>query len=186
MGVNSRWRRVVALTRATVHLRMRGVKGGWKAVYGGARPHIVNLGEIRLGERVTIGGPLFASELHVRENGALIIGDNVLISAGVSIHCRESIHIGDNARLAPLVAVIDTDAHELVPGSGVRSAPVFIGADVWVARGAQVLAGVSIGDGAVVGAGAVVTRDVPPHTLVVGVPARVIRQLSYVPGVQRQ
>ncbi len=49
-----------------------------------------------------------------------------------------------------------------------------IGNDVWIASGAVVTRGVSIGDGAVVGANAVVTRDVPPFSIVVGSPARVI------------
>lgn len=49
-----------------------------------------------------------------------------------------------------------------------------IGNDVWIAAGAQILHKVTIGDGAVVGAGAIVTKDVPPYSIVVGVPAKVI------------
>lgn len=56
------------------------------------------------------------------------------------------------------------------------SQPVTLGHDVWIGHGATVLAGVSIGTGAAVGAGAVVSRDVPPYTLVAGVPARVLRE----------
>jgi acetyltransferase-like isoleucine patch superfamily enzyme len=48
---------------------------------------------------------------------------------------------------------------------------------VWIAAGAMVLQGVTVGDDAVVAAGAVVTKDVPPRTLVAGVPARVLRAL---------
>ncbi|HDZ8876661.1 hypothetical protein J4G66_16215 [Aeromonas dhakensis] len=51
-----------------------------------------------------------------------------------------------------------------------------IGNDVWIGANAIILPGVTIGDGAVVGAGAVVTRDVPDYAIVVGVPAKVIRQ----------
>ncbi|MCW5691698.1 MAG: chloramphenicol acetyltransferase [Pseudolabrys sp.] len=56
-----------------------------------------------------------------------------------------------------------------------RSSHVSIGHDVWIGHGAIVLAGKSIGTGAVVGAGAVVTKDVPPYTIAVGNPARVLR-----------
>ncbi|WAP69403.1 DapH/DapD/GlmU-related protein [Jiella pelagia] len=53
---------------------------------------------------------------------------------------------------------------------------VTIGNDVWIGHGAVVMPGVSIGDGAVIGAGAVVTRNVPPFTIAVGVPAAPIRE----------
>lgn len=55
-------------------------------------------------------------------------------------------------------------------------APGVIGNDVWIGAGATILYGVNIGDGAVIGACAVVSRDVPPYTVVAGVPARPIRR----------
>lgn len=59
--------------------------------------------------------------------------------------------------------------------NGGRPGGVTIGNDVWVGHAAIILPGVSIGHGAVVGAGAVVTRDVPPYTIVGGIPAKTIR-----------
>lgn len=53
---------------------------------------------------------------------------------------------------------------------------VTIGHDVWIGHGAIVLPGVSVGNGAIIGAGSVVTKEVPPYTVVVGNPARVLRQ----------
>jgi acetyltransferase-like isoleucine patch superfamily enzyme len=55
--------------------------------------------------------------------------------------------------------------------------PVTIEDDVWIGANAVVLPGVRIGTHAVVAAGAIVTKDVPPHSLVAGVPAKVIKQL---------
>lgn len=57
-----------------------------------------------------------------------------------------------------------------------RAHPVRIGHDVWIGHGAIILPGVTIGNGAAIGAGAVVTKDVPPYTVVAGVPARIIRE----------
>lgn len=51
-----------------------------------------------------------------------------------------------------------------------------IGNDVWIGAGVQVLSGVTIGDGCVIGAGAIVTKDVPPYSIVTGVPGKVIRK----------
>ena len=53
--------------------------------------------------------------------------------------------------------------------------PVVVGNDVWIGERAMVLGGVTVGDGAIIGAGAIVTKDVPPFSIVAGVPARVIR-----------
>lgn len=57
-----------------------------------------------------------------------------------------------------------------------RADAITVGHDAWIGHGATVLPGVTVGDGAVVGAGAVITKDVAPYTIVVGVPARPIRE----------
>ncbi len=57
-------------------------------------------------------------------------------------------------------------------------APTIIGRNAWVGVNATILPGVKIGDGAIVAAGAVVTKDVPPKTLVGGVPARILKKLD--------
>lgn len=74
--------------------------------------------------------------------------------------CHESANVKDQIRLPAAIAKGD---------------PV-IGNDVWIGTNAVILRGVAIGDGAIVAAGAVVTKDVPPYTIVGGVPAKVIRQ----------
>ena len=72
------------------------------------------------------------------------------------------------------VQIQDTNFHRL-RGTIETTRPVRIEDGVWIAANATVLKGVTIGQGAVVAAGAVVTKDVPPRTMVAGVPARVIR-----------
>lgn len=76
--------------------------------------------------------------------------------------------------------------HQVTIGADRRRTPV-IGSDVFIGAGAKVIGGVTVGDGARVGANAVVVRDVPPHSTVVGIPARVVRQrlaeATLVPGM---
>jgi acetyltransferase-like isoleucine patch superfamily enzyme len=96
---------------------------------------------------------------HIRANGGLRIGSRVMIASHVIITTRSH-----PVRL-PRYAIVE-------------DAPIDIGDDVWIGAGAVILPGVSIGNGAVVAAGAVVSSSVPPHTLVAGIPAKVIRTLQ--------
>ena len=90
--------------------------------------------------------------------------------------------LGNYAMIGPRVAIVGRDHLFTKPGtpiifSGRPELPsTEIGDDVWIGYGAIVIAGVSIGRGAIVAAGAVVTRDVPPYTIVGGVPAKRIGQ----------
>ncbi len=65
---------------------------------------------------------------------------------------------------------------EDLPSAWDNHGDIVVGSDVWIGYEAVILAGVTIGDGAIIGARAVVTRDVPPYTLVGGVPAKPIRK----------
>ena len=77
-------------------------------------------------------------------------------------------------------AVLATINHDLEPSKMRKNhyAPIIIGKHVWIGSNATILSGVTIGDWAVVGAGAVVTKDVPPMTVVGGVPAKVIHRIK--------
>lgn len=107
-------------------------------------------GGVRLGNRVEINN--FSI---VNGTGGVDIGDDTLIGPGVRIISYQHQYASDTAiRLQPTIAI-----------------PIHIGRDCWLGANCVILAGVSIGDGAVVAAGAVVTKDVPPLTIVAGVPA---------------
>jgi serine O-acetyltransferase len=69
--------------------------------------------------------------------------------------------------------------HQVTIGAERRQAPV-LGNDVFVGAGAKILGNISVGNGARIGANAVVVKDVPPHTTVVGIPARVVRERELV------
>ena len=97
-----------------------------------------------------------------------------LVNYGAEIMCSTRITIGEKCWFGPRVVIRDDDEHEME--GRVRMSPIDIGDNVWVGGRAIILKGVAIGDGAIVASGAVVTKNVPPRTLVAGVPARVIRE----------
>ena len=105
-------------------------------------------------------------------------GKNVFVNAGCHFQDQGGIFIGDGVLIGhnTVFATID---HDLDPKTRTNHyAPIRVGNNVWIGAGAVITKGVTIGEGSVVAAGAVVTRDVPPMTVVGGVPARVIRKLE--------
>lgn len=107
------------------------------------------------------------------------IGKNVFLNMGCKFQDQGGIFIGDGALIGHNV-VLATLNHAMSPKDRATMVPaaIHIGRNVWIGANATVLPGVTIGDGAIVAAGAVVTKDVPENTIVGGVPARIIRQLS--------
>jgi acetyltransferase-like isoleucine patch superfamily enzyme len=114
------------------------------------------------------------------------IGDDCLLSSSAGIE------IGAHAMLAHGVQIFDNDSHPLDPAARaddyasvtaggprqtIASAPVRIGAHVWIGFNVIILKGVTVGENSVVAAGSVVTKEVPACTVVAGNPARVIREL---------
>ncbi len=95
------------------------------------------------------------------------------------IDACEEISFGDGARVGPGCFITDHDGRrhhgDLMTPRGAGGSPTRIGSDTWLGAGVIVTKGVTIGDGSIVGAGSVVTTDIPPMSIAVGVPARVVR-----------
>lgn len=116
-----------------------------------------------------------------RYDGGLFVGENVYFGQWNSIRATGGVvRIGDDTMVSQNVSIIASN-HEVKLGKLMRMQPnardrtgVTVGADVWLGAGSILLPGVKVGDGAIVAAGAVVTRDVPPLTIVGGVPAKPI------------
>lgn len=108
----------------------------------------------------------------------ITIGKDVFINSGCHFQDQGGIEIGDGALIGHNV-VLATVNHDLNPEENRKNhyAPVKIGSHVWIGSNATVLPGVTIGEWSVVAAGAVVTQDVPPMTVVGGVPARVLKKI---------
>jgi len=110
----------------------------------------------------------------------LRVGRNVFINQNCTIYDLGGVDIGDDVLIGPNVSII-TSGHPLDPSqrrAGVTAAPIVIERNVWIAAGATIIGGVTLGENSVVAAGAVVTKNVPPNSLVAGVPAKVIRSLQ--------
>ena len=137
-------------------------------------------GEVRMGEGVHV---YRGTIIEIGRGGSVIIGDHTHIQS----HCNlkgflGSTIIGRNVQIAPHCGLspyehsfddLDVDIQEQrITSSG----DIVLEDNVWLGLSVQVLDGVTIGRGTVVGAGAVVTKDLPPGSVAVGVPARVIRQ----------
>jgi acetyltransferase-like isoleucine patch superfamily enzyme len=114
---------------------------------------------LEIGNHVSIGPHTI-----IQVNGS--IGDFALIGMRVQIVGRD-----DHASQVGLPFVLSTPVHER---AATNRDSVRVGRDVWIGGGSVVLSGVSIGEGAVIGAGSVVTKDIPPYSIAVGNPARVV------------
>ncbi len=110
----------------------------------------------------------------------IIIGEKCYINMGVTMLDGAKIVIGNNVMIGPsaqfYTASHSTD-HRQRRQWETTCKPITIGDDVWIGGNAVINSGVTIGARAVVAAGAVVTKDVPPDSLVGGVPARILKGL---------
>jgi acetyltransferase-like isoleucine patch superfamily enzyme len=144
------------------------------------RTAILRAGSLEIGEESLVMGPLHLSG--AGDWSALFsVGSHTFISGPLRINLGGSVRVGSGVNIAHDVALLTVD-HEIGPpwrrAGWSRHASIVIEDGVWIGSRVTVLPGVCIGTGAVVAAGAVVTSDVPPHTLVGGVPARVLRNLD--------
>ena len=116
----------------------------------------------------------------------IIIGDNVIINTDCHIGCINKVTIGNNVLMASRIYISDHShgqiTHEDLQISPRKrrlysKGPVTIEDNVWIGQGAAIMPNIKIGRNAIIGANAVVTKDVPPYTVVAGIPAKVIKTL---------
>lgn len=111
------------------------------------------------------------------------IGQDSLIGEMNVLRGQGGIDIGDRVFTSPMVQILAVnhvfaDPTRPFVEQGITAQGIVIEDDVWVGAGAVICDGVRVGRGAVIGAGAVVTRDVPPHSVVAGVPARLVKTIT--------
>jgi len=108
------------------------------------------------------------------------IGRNVFVNQNCTFYDLGGLDIADDVMVGPNVNIITT-SHPLEPSrrrTATIGKPIVVERNVWIAANATIIGGVTVGENSVVAAGSVVTKDVPPHTLVGGNPARVIRSIG--------
>jgi acetyltransferase-like isoleucine patch superfamily enzyme len=119
-------------------------------------------------------------------NAGITIGERSLIGEACILRGQGGITIGNDVYLAPLVQILAVnhvyhDTTRPISHQGITAQGIVVEDGAWIGGSAIILDGVRIGCNAVVGAGAVVTKDVPPYTIVVGNPARIVRDLQAQP-----
>lgn len=179
---------------------VRGVCESGVNVYVSPRAVIKRGRKIRLGANVVVerGATLWVdtnnSFIAIRDDsylsshcilntfdGWISMGSNCTVNSYAILYGHGGLEIGNDVRIAPQVMImpmnhIYKDPHTPIRTQGIRSRGIKIEDDVWLGAGSVVLDGVTVGKGSVIGAGAIVAKNIPPYSVAVGIPARVIKK----------
>ena len=176
------WKRFKAMVYTEPVFRCRCESVG-KRLKLNRLPSVLGHTLIHIGDDVRFSGHVGIISGRFREKPTLRIGNRVFLGHNVSITCNQAVTIEDNVLIAANCMISDYDGHpadeaKRLANSSPAAAeirPVRIGRGAWIGYGALILKGVTVGEGSIVGANSVVTHDVPPHSVVVGSPAKVVR-----------
>jgi acetyltransferase-like isoleucine patch superfamily enzyme len=143
---------------------------------------------IRIGANTIVmhGAILHVYNFRDLPHSGITIGKDSLVGEYSVIRGQGGVHIGDRVYTSPFTQIIAVnhvfkDPNRPFVEQGITAEGIVIEDDVWLGAGSVITDGVRVGKGSVVAAGAVVTKDVPPHTVVGGVPARPIRTIEDLP-----
>jgi len=139
--------------------------------------------EIGAGSFVMHGSILHVYNFRKLPQAGIRVGRDSLIGEYNVIRGQGGVTMGDRVYTSPMVQIVAVnhvfdDPRRPFAEQGITAKGIVIEDDVWIGSGAIITDGVTVGRGAVVAAGAVVAKDVPPHTVVGGVPARVLREID--------
>lgn len=144
---------------------------------------------ISIGDNVCIGGHIQLTAWDIERNGnvCIMIGDGCSFGSNNHITAINSIVIGNNVLTGKNVTITD-NSHGTTSLEDMNIPPcsrkmfsrgeVIIEDNVWIGDKSTILPGIRIGKGAIVGANTIVTHDVPPYSVVVGSPARIVKQMN--------
>jgi acetyltransferase-like isoleucine patch superfamily enzyme len=140
---------------------------------------------IELGDRTIVmhGAVLHVYNFRDLPHSGIKIGKDCLVGEYSVIRGQGGVTIGDRVYTSPFTQIIAVnhvfdDPNRPFIEQGITAEGIVIEDDVWLGAGVIITDGVRVGKGAVVAAGAVVTKDVPPHTVVGGIPAKIIKTID--------
>ena len=153
-------------------------RGRRSVIYSNIRKDIVPFNSFELGEKSVIESFSTINNMV----GAITIGSRSRIGLGNTI--IGPVKIGNNVNLAQNIIISGlnhnySDPDKTITSQGVNTSEVIIEDDVWIGANSVILAGITIGKHSVIGAGSVVIRDVPPYSIVVGNPGKIIKQYNF-------
>ena len=149
-------------------------------------PYINGTPRIELGSNIRVSG-LLSIAASSKGTPTLIIGDGVFIGHGTAFARATRISVGKFASIAGGCYIADTEGHSHynpqrpiweVPAGDSDVSPVTIEEGVQISRNVMILKGVTIGARSVIGAGSIVRSDIPPDSIVMGNPARVVKKMT--------
>lgn len=148
--------------------------------YMGSPDFLFNPRRMYIGKRVRIF-PGLRAECH--GVGSLFIHDNVAIGQGFHVTCMGDLHIGEGTLITGYVSVTDIEheyetANVPILEQAMTWKKTEIGKNCFIGMGARIQAGTILGNGCIVGANAVVRGVFPPHSVLVGAPARVVKRYN--------
>jgi maltose O-acetyltransferase len=160
--LNGLWVDAVAVMHGLLALLPSPLRNAaWRLVLGSCGRHV-----------------FFDRKVYVKYPWLVSIGSSVSVNRGVEFYpdlgSRAGVSIGSDVYLAPHVR-FHASGHDLEELERHIGSPIVVGDGCWLGSGVLVMPGATIGANSVVGAGSVVTRDIPPNSIAVGAPARVIR-----------
>lgn len=145
-------------------------------------PFVLGHAEIEIGNDVAFYGQVDIFSGRIFDHPKLQIGNGVNIGHGVTFVVNREIVIEDGVNVSSGVRIMDTDSHPRdaesriaqMPPLGEEVKPVRIGRYSWIGEHSYILKGVTVGEGAIIGVNSVVVTDIPPYTIAMGNPARVV------------
>lgn len=145
----------------------------WNCIKHNGRTSILRMDQ---DAKLTVNGKFsffYGADVILFKGAHLLLG-NSFINSDCKIRCHQYIEIGNDCSISHDFTVMDSDAHCLNGDN--HTNPVIIKDSVWIGTRVTILSGVTVGEGAVIAAGSVVNHDVPAHSMVAGVPAKVIKE----------